>query len=35
MKDLVKTVEEFELYPENNRGSIKYFKHGSDKFTLV
>lgn len=34
MKDLVKIVKEFELYPENNRDPIKYFKHGN-KITLV
>lgn len=35
MKDLVKTVKEFELYPEGNGNSIKHFKHGNDSIILV
>lgn len=35
MKDLVKIVKEFELYPAGNRDSIKYFKHGNDQIILV
>lgn len=31
MKVLVKIVKKFELYPEGNGDSIKYFKHGTEK----
>lgn len=30
-KVLVKIVKKFELYPEGNGDSIKYFKHGTEK----
>lgn len=35
MEVLVKIVKEFELYPEDEGDSIKYFKYRSDKITLV
>lgn len=35
MEVLVKIVKEFELYPEEEGDSIKYFKYRSDKITRV
>lgn len=35
MKVLIKIVKRFELYPEGNGDSIKYFKHGTEKITQL